>query len=62
LRLPPGLFIKSYLPAYFSEKGKNLATKEDIKEITNIVEQVKIELSKDLEFIKWELTKKAAIH
>ena len=27
-------FIKNLLPSYFSEKGKNLATKEDITEIT----------------------------
>ena len=26
-----GLFIKNYLPSYMDEKGKNLATKEDIQ-------------------------------
>jgi|SRR5882724_874760 len=35
------LFGKYYLPSYFSEKGKNLATKEDIAEITREVESVK---------------------
>ena len=35
-----GLFVRSYLPAYFSEKGKNLATKEDIGDITKIVETI----------------------
>ena len=29
-----GLFLKSFLPDYFGQKGKNLATKEDIEEIT----------------------------
>lgn len=29
-----GLLLKSYLPSYFEQKGKNLATKEDIEEIT----------------------------
>ena len=35
------LFIKSFLPSYFYEKGKNLATKEDIASITDKVESVK---------------------
>jgi hypothetical protein len=29
-----GLWLKNYLPNYFNEKGKLLAQKEDIKEIT----------------------------
>ena len=29
-----GLFIKNFLPSYMEEKGKNLATKEDIEVIT----------------------------
>lgn len=57
-----GFVVKNFIPAYFSEKGKNLATKQDIKEITQIIEQVKAELSKDLELLKYELSKKAAIH
>lgn len=36
-----GWFIRSYFPAYLSEKGKNLATKEDVAEITSKIEQVK---------------------
>ncbi|MEK7511501.1 MAG: hypothetical protein AAB575_00585 [Patescibacteria group bacterium] len=36
-----GLFIHKYLPKYFEEKAKNLATKEDIGEITKEVEEVK---------------------
>lgn len=35
------LVIVRLLPSYFSEKGKNLATKEDISEITKEIEQVK---------------------
>lgn len=35
------LILRFYLPSYLSEKGKNLATKEDIGEITNKVEEVK---------------------
>ncbi|MEJ5906176.1 hypothetical protein V7V80_15945 [Pseudomonas kermanshahensis] len=33
--------IKFYLPGYIKEKGKNLATKEDIAGITDQIEQVK---------------------
>ena len=29
-----GLFTKNYLPSYMEKKGENLATKEDVKEIT----------------------------
>ena len=35
------LFIKLYFPKYLNEKAKNLATKEDIKDITQQVESVK---------------------
>ncbi|MDP2037812.1 MAG: hypothetical protein Q8L04_10550 [Ignavibacteria bacterium] len=43
-----GLFIKKYLPSYFNEKGKNLATKEDIADITNRIESVKSTYEKTL--------------
>lgn len=33
--------IQMFLPSYFSKKGENLATKEDIAEITRIVEKTK---------------------
>ncbi len=50
-----GLIVKSYLPAYFSKKGENLATKEDVEEITDKIESVKsvieIEKSSHLDFI-----------
>jgi len=46
------LFIKNYLASYFSEKAKNLATKEDISLITDEVESVKLGYSKILEELK----------
>ena len=49
------LFLKKYLPTYFQEKGKNLATKEDIKEITDKVESVKTDYARQLEFFKHEI-------
>lgn len=39
-----------FLKPYFSEKGKNLATKEDIKEITQKVEEIKTEFYYSAEF------------
>jgi hypothetical protein len=38
------LFLKTFASTYLSEKGKNLATKEDIAKITRTVEEVKSEL------------------
>lgn len=37
-----GWLVKSYSPFYLSEKGKNLATKEDISHITAGVEKVRL--------------------
>jgi hypothetical protein len=45
-------FIKSYIPAYLTEKGKNLATKEDIGAITEKVEVVKSGYAEILEEVK----------
>ena len=39
-------FVKNGLPAYLTEKGKNLATKEDVGHLTDIVEQVRLQYSK----------------
>lgn len=44
-----GLIAKSYLPSYMDEKGKNLATKEDIKDITQKTEEVKIEFKREFQ-------------
>jgi hypothetical protein len=54
--------IKSYLDSYLKGKGANLATKEDVEEITRKVEGVKTDFSLRLEAIKWELGKKATVH
>jgi hypothetical protein len=36
-----GFFVNRFLPTYFSKKGENLATKEDIGKITSEIEAVK---------------------
>jgi len=50
-----GLFIKDYLPSYMDEKGKNLATKEDIKEITRKTEEVQKEFKEGFELFSSDL-------
>lgn len=47
--------IGQYLIYYFREKGKNLATKEDIGGITHEIEDVKNQYSSDLEKFKADL-------
>lgn len=42
-----GLLFSIYLPSYTKEKAKNLATKEDIEDITNMVESVRAEFAKE---------------
>lgn len=37
------LFFKLYVSAFIAEKGKNLATRQDIEEITNKIEGVRIQ-------------------
>lgn len=46
------LLLKFLLPSYLSEKGKNLATKEDIASITEKVESVKTDYAKIIEELR----------
>lgn len=46
------LLLKFFLPGYLTEKGKNLATTEDIADITKIVEDIKVGNSVLLEELK----------
>jgi hypothetical protein len=48
------LLLKEYLPGYAREKGKNLATREDIADITRKVEAVKADYTRDLERVRAE--------
>ncbi len=45
-------FFKNFIPSYFGEKGKNRATKEDIGDITKIVEEAKTDFTKQNESLK----------
>ena len=46
------IVFKFFIPSYFSEKGKNLATKEDIASITDKVESVKTDYAKVIEELR----------
>lgn len=43
------LFLKNFLSLYLEEKGKNLATKEDVQVITKKTEEIKIDFQKELD-------------
>ena len=47
-----GYIFRAYLPSYFKKKGENLATKEDIGEITQKIEQVRVQYIAKLEEFK----------
>ena len=50
-----GLLLRGYLPSYVAEKGKNLASKEDLTHITDLVESVKALHTSELERLKADL-------
>lgn len=55
------LLLKNYIASYFREKGKNLATKEDIEEITRRVEGVKTQYSTEIERLRLALQQKGRL-
>ncbi|WP_213957118.1 hypothetical protein [Variovorax sp. dw_954] len=46
------MLVKHYLPSYLTEKGKNLATKEDVAAITKLVEEAKLQSTMVVEQFK----------
>ena len=46
------IIIKNYIPSYLQEKAKNLATKEDIQDITDKVEGIRFLYASNLEEVK----------
>ena len=50
------LIIYKYLPSYFQKKGENLATKEDIEEITDKIESIRSDYATKLESVKADLS------
>lgn len=62
LFLVAGLLIKFFLPSYMEEKGKNLATKEDIQEITRKTEEVQTEFKESFELFTSDVQFKYDFH
>ncbi len=55
-------YIKNLLPSYFSEKGKNLATKEDIEEITEKIKSVETKIKiKESSKIEYDALKRETV-
>ena len=54
--------FKKYLFSYSVEKGKNLATKEDVEEITNKIENIKLDYAQQLEAARAELSSQINTH
>lgn len=50
-----GLFVKYYLPGYMKTKAENLATKEDVAEITKLTEQVQKEFGEAFELFSSDI-------
>jgi len=48
-------FYIAFFKSYYSEKGKNVALKEDIEKLTRKVESIKTEFAKEHEVLKKEL-------
>ncbi len=58
-----GNFLKPFIRSYSEEKAKNLATKEDIAQITKVQEEIKAEISDDVwgRQRQWELRRDVVI-
>jgi hypothetical protein len=57
-----GLLVKVFLPSYLNEKAKNLATKEDVGEITEIIKAIEIKYASDLARLSSKLTTASQIN
>jgi hypothetical protein len=57
------LFIGGFLKSYMSKKGENLATKEDIAELTRVQKEIEAKISDEVwnRQRKWELKKEVVL-
>lgn len=55
------LLWRSFMPAYVTEKAKNLASKEDLKNLTSLVEGVKASHTAEIERLKAGLATQAQL-
>ena len=57
-----GLLLYRYLPAYAAQKGRNLATKKDVADITTSIESVKSGYAHELESVRAAIESRLGIH
>lgn len=57
-----GLLWRNLLQPYFNEKAKNLATKQDIGEITSQIEEIRAQHAIEVESVKGEIQKLVSEH
>jgi hypothetical protein len=55
-------WIRHALPAYLAEKGKNLASKEDVEVLTRKVEAVRAQHLGELERLRFDLARASVVH
>src|SRR5215213_11200962 len=56
------LALRSFVPKYVEEKAKNLATKEDIEDITASIERVRSQHTAELERVRSDLNRALNVH
>src|SRR5438445_7369720 len=56
------MWMRYALPAYLAEKGKNLASKEDLEELTRKVEGVRTQYLSELERLRFDLGRASLVH
>ncbi len=54
--------IASYFGAYLKKRGENLATKEDLREVTNAVKQIEAAYAREIESHKIDLLKSKTLY
>jgi len=54
--------LVNFLHSYFQEKGRNLATRQDIEEVTDKVESVRKQYASEIEVLRSELSRQSHIH
>ena len=57
-----GLFVRVFLPGYIAEKAKNLATKEDIAQITHQEEGARAVYAEKMELLRSDIARASHEH
>lgn len=60
--IAPAIWARYALPTYLAEKGKNLASKQDIEELTRKVEGIRSQYLTELERLRFDLERASLMH